>query len=76
MAKGDKKNVDGVSKPGTTPPDSSAKPIIISHKPMIKDSTVTSDSAEKTDAAAKPEKPLTSNSSKVIEPLNPEPRIY
>lgn len=71
MAADDKKIVDGVSKPGTTPPDSSAKPIIVSHKPMIKDPTVTDDAnTESSEVPSQQEQKAPSSSNKVIEPLN------
>ncbi len=64
------KGVFDVSKPGSTPPNSSSKPIIVSHKPMIKDSIV---KEEKTDN--NPEVKLVAPSEKaeesktVIQPL-------
>lgn len=36
----DKQLVNDVAKPGSTPPDASGKPVIVSHKPMLKDPMV------------------------------------
>jgi hypothetical protein len=68
------KGVFDVSKPGSTPPDSSAKPIIVSHKPMIKDSVVKEEQINE-QAETKPEQKLKAPSEKsedsktVIQPL-------
>jgi hypothetical protein len=43
------KSVFDVSKPGSTAPSSSSKPIIVSHKPLIKDSTLVEDVEQKTE---------------------------
>lgn len=66
----DTTKVADVSRPGTTPPDASAKPIIVSHKPMMKDPMVNENSAE-TDVPAeeKSKTPLNKDGNKVIEPL-------
>lgn len=70
MAKDDKKAVFDVSKPGSTPPDSSSKPIIVSHKPMIKDPMMQEEAAvsevEETEKISSTPK----DTGKVIEPLS------
>jgi hypothetical protein len=43
----DEKAIFDVSKPGSTAPSSSSKPIIVSHKPIIKDSTLIENTEQK-----------------------------
>lgn len=44
------KSVFDVSKPGSTAPSSSSKPIIVSHKPLIKDPTLVDNSEQESEA--------------------------
>lgn len=58
-----KKAID-VAKPGKTSPDASSRPVIVTHKPMIKDPMMKDEAAE-----TPPEQPVkVSNRSKVIVP--------
>lgn len=71
MADGTKTVVD-ISKPGTTPPDASGKPVIVSHKPMIKDPMINDEASAETDVPKddKQSAPLIRENNKVIEPLS------
>lgn len=63
-----KKTMD-VSKPGESTPNTSARPIVVSHQPMVQDSTmVTTESKPATEASGT--KPITmTHSDKVIQPV-------
>ncbi len=74
-SKDDNKTVFDVSKPGSTPPDASSKPIIVTHKPMMKDPMVNGekelsemDAAVNTEGIKAPSE-KSEGSSKVIAPL-------
>lgn len=71
-SKDSEKQMMDVAKPGKTTPDATSKPIIVGHKPMMKDPMVTPE--EPTDKP-KPaeEKPQTVRPSKVITPPTPAP---
>lgn len=71
-SKEDQKGVFDVSKPGSTPPDSSAKPIIVSHKPLIKDPTLKDEVQEndKPDEKLKAPSEKAEQSKTVIKPLD------
>lgn len=63
-----------VSKPGKTVPSTSAKPVIVGHRPMVQDPMVTSDTnPESNNREASSEQPLSTPSvaKKVIAPLKP-----
>ncbi|MCA9333102.1 hypothetical protein KDA00_04505 [Candidatus Saccharibacteria bacterium] len=77
--KEEKKAVFDVSKPGSTPASSSGKPVIVSHKPMIKDPMVNDDrkdvsdpEMESSDVAAEEEMkaPSEKQGGKVLEPIS------
>ncbi len=70
MAKDEKKMLFDVAKPGSTPPDSSAKPVIVSHK-MIKDPMVQEDKAEDAEIEnTQSMRNVSSSSGKTIEPVS------
>ncbi|MFO0920045.1 MAG: hypothetical protein U0451_00020 [Candidatus Saccharimonadales bacterium] len=71
-AKESKKNVFDIAKPGSTVPSSTSKPVIISHKPLIKDSTVVEEKEGSTSETPAPKAPSEKvTSSKIIQPLTP-----
>ena len=73
------KQVMDVSKPGKTPADPSARPVIVGHKPMVQDPMVTETEDETVEAVEEPqaeteEKPAVSPSAskRIIAPLSAE----
>lgn len=73
-AKEGKKNVFDVAKPGSTAPSSTSKPVIISHKPIIKDSTVLAEkkASDNTEGEATKTSIEKVTTAKVIQPLTPQ----
>lgn len=65
----DKKTMD-VSKPGKSAPDTSARPVIVSHKPTVQDPMVKTE--EQAEEAPKPEE-TTAVHNKVIQPITEQP---
>lgn len=66
------KQVMDVSKPGKTPADASARPVIVGHKTLVQDPMVNADvnsEAATTEAEAEPAPPSPSTGKKVIAPL-------
>lgn len=63
-----------VAKPGKTPPDASSRPIIVAHRPMVKDDTVSTETAaEAGNTSDEGEKiPVSRTAPKVIKPLTTE----
>jgi hypothetical protein len=61
---GDKKSMDDVAKPGKSTPDTSARPVVISHRPMVQDRTV------KSTDKPEPSKLVPARSDKVIKPMD------
>lgn len=69
------KNSDGksmdIQKPGSSPPDSTAKPIIVTNRPILQDPMVVSDPSPETGEETAPKKPETTSlasSQKIIMP--------
>jgi hypothetical protein len=69
-----KKSLMDVAKPGDTVPDSSSRPVIVTHKPMIKDPMVSTDAneAEPTPAA---QKPIQASKNRTIAPINEDTAV-
>lgn len=69
----DKKTMD-VAKPGNVAADASARPVIVTHRPMVKDPMVKSDDdvseLEPTEETAKDAKSAPTSGEKVIQPIN------
>lgn len=61
--------IDDVAKPDKVTPDASSRPLIVGHKPILKDPMVTQDAEEKPVETTN-EKPVTRN--KTVAPLTPE----
>ncbi len=57
-----------VSKPGKAAPDPTARPVIVGHKPLLKDPMVSGDQAAADTQKSVEEKPLTPHAEKVIAP--------
>ena len=57
-----------VAKPGKSLPDESARPVIVSHRPIVQDPTIRDDAPSSDVETKDPEKPV-SNHSKIIQPL-------
>ncbi len=72
MASESDKQVFDVSKPGSTPPDASGKPIIVSHKTMMKDPMVNEESsiADSEDSSEKAGEELRKSSKSNIKPIH------
>ncbi len=69
MAEEDNKRMD-VAKPGKTPPDSTSRPVIVGHKPLVKqDPMVNGSSDGKTETK---EEPITVHTGKVVQPPDAE----
>jgi hypothetical protein len=71
----DKKAMD-VAKPGKSTPDTTARPVIVTHKPMVQDPMVKTEETP-TDVPNKEDANLSTHTAKTIKPLNeketPEP---
>lgn len=70
----DKKAMD-VAKPGKSTPDTSARPVLITHRPMVQDPMVKDDKKPEDEAADKPvevKKDLGGHGDKVIQPISDE----
>ncbi|HSX24156.1 MAG TPA: hypothetical protein VLE74_03590, partial [Candidatus Saccharimonadales bacterium] len=65
----DKKTMD-VNKPGESTPDTSSRPVIVTHRPMVQDPMMVGKTEKKADEepAAEPAKPV-SRADKTIQPL-------
>lgn len=75
--KANKKQVFDVAKPGKTPASASARPIIVTHKPMVDDPMVSKGQPAKADDEKPSGEPVTKNSDvpmshgeKILEPLH------
>lgn len=69
-----KKTMD-IARPGKTPPDASARPVVVSHRPMVQDPMVVSADEIVPKEEITAEKPVEapSHTSKIIQPLNEQP---
>lgn len=65
----DKKTMD-VSKPGKSAPDSSARPVIISHRPMVQDPMVKADVPSAVEPAVPEEEKPVTHGAKIIQPIS------
>ncbi len=63
-----KKTMD-VSKPGESTPDTSARPVLVTHRPMVQDPTVKDDTKSQ-DKSVEDKPTMASRGSKVIKPVN------
>ena len=69
--KGDSKKLADVAKPGTTTPDATARPIIVTNRPILQDPMVVEEASSADDTPATEATPATPSSAKVtIKPIS------
>ncbi len=74
MASETEKNLlNDVAKPGSTPPDTSSKPVIVSHKPMMKDPMVNEEAVGSDESEEKSETVIRKASkNNTVQPIHPD----
>jgi hypothetical protein len=64
-----KKTMD-ISKPGKTSPDTSGRPVLVTHRPIVQDPMVNQPDAEEAQYTAEPKKEVVSHTTKVLQPVD------